>query len=87
MVASSLFDIIFDYNFDMSKIINVFSERLKELRSERGLSIKQLAKELLISDMAISRWERKLQVPNIEMLDLLARYFKTTPNYLLGYED
>ena len=71
----------------MSKIINVFSERLKELRSERGLSIKQLAKELLISDMAISRWERKLQVPNIEMLDLLARYFKTTPNYLLGYED
>lgn len=34
-----------------------FSERLKELRQERGLSIQGLAKEVQISSSALCRWE------------------------------
>ena len=71
----------------MSKVFDIFSDRLKDLRNERGLSIKKLAKALGISDVAIGRWERKMQVPNIEMLVLIADYFDVAPNYLLGYED
>lgn len=71
----------------MNEIMDIFAERLKYLRSEKGLSLKKLARELGISDVAIGRWERKLQVPNIIMLDLIAKYFNETPNYLLGYED
>jgi len=71
----------------MSKIIDIFAERLKELRLEKGLSLKQLSRELGISDVAIGRWERKLQVPNIEMIDLIVKYFNITPNYLFGYEN
>ena len=67
--------------------MDIFADRLKELRIEKGLSLKQLSRELGISDVAIGRWERKLQVPNIEMLDLVAKYFEVTPNYFFGYEN
>ena len=70
------------------KSVNVFfAERLKDLRTERNLSLKELARAIGVSDVAIGRWEKSLQIPNIIMLDLVARYFSTTPNYLLGYED
>ena len=67
--------------------MDIFADRLKELRIEKGLSLKQLSSELGISDVAIGRWEKKLQVPNIEMIDLIVKYFGVTPNYLLGFED
>ena len=35
---------------------NKFSERLKELREEKNLSQRSLAKELGISQAAIARW-------------------------------
>ena len=68
-------------------VVEVFAEKLKELREENGLSITQLAKNLGLSYNAIRRWELKMQIPNIEMLDLIAKYFNETPNYLMGYED
>ena len=34
-----------------------FSERLKELRQEKGLSIQGLAKEVKISSSSLCRWE------------------------------
>ncbi len=71
----------------MSKRLEIFGDRLKALRMERALSLRALAKNLSISDIALGRWERKLQVPNIDMLTLIADYFNVTPNYLLGYED
>ncbi|MBQ5929696.1 MAG: helix-turn-helix transcriptional regulator, partial [Clostridia bacterium] len=36
---------------------DIFAERLKELRLEKNLSLKELAKEIGVSDIAISRWE------------------------------
>ena len=72
---------------NMCKVSEIFAEKLKELRNEKGLSLKQLAREIGVSDVALGRWERKLQIPNIEMLDLIAKYFNVTPNFLLGYED
>ena len=72
---------------NMSKVNEIFADRLKDLRKEQNLSLKQLAKLIGVSDVAIGRWEKKLQIPNIVILDLIARYFKVSPNYLLGYED
>lgn len=67
--------------------MKVFAERLKELRLERGLSLKQLAKEIKVTDIAISRWERQLRLPNIENLTNLAKFFGVTTDYLVGLED
>ena len=64
-----------------------FCERLKELREEKNVSYKKMAKDTGFSDVAIGRWERGDQVPNIETLIVLCQYFNVTSDYLLGLED
>lgn len=64
-----------------------FAERLKELRQEKKLSLKQLAKKIGVSDTAINRWENQLRTPNIENLYNLAVVFDVSSDYLLGLED
>ena len=69
------------------KELEQFAIRLKDLRMEKGLSLMQLADEIGVSYVAISRWENRLRIPSIESLVLLTKYFSVSPNYLLGYED
>lgn len=64
-----------------------FAQRLKELRLERNLSLKQLGNVLGVSDIAISRWENLKRVPNIITLVQISKYFGVTTDYLLGLED
>ena len=73
----------------MNIIFNMkeFSDRLKMLRNERGLSLKQLSKAIGVSDIAISRWENGLRIPNIEILKLLCQFFSISADYLLGMQD
>ena len=54
---------------------------------EKGLSQNALAKELNVSQPAITRWENKTQIPNIEIAIVIAKYFKVSRDYLLGLED
>ena len=65
----------------------VLPERLKELRLEKELSIKQLANAIGVSDIAISRWENNLRVPNVISLYALAKFFDVSADYLIGLED
>lgn len=67
--------------------MKIFAERLKDLRIEKGLSLKALAKEIGVTDIAISRWENELRIPNIENLALIAKYFGVSADYLVGLED
>lgn len=67
----------------MSKL----SIRLKELREEKGLSARQLAKALNVSDRAIQRWEKEERIPNAEAIISIAKYFEVTTDYLLGVDD
>ena len=61
-----------------------FSERLKELRQERGLSIQGLAKEVQISSSALCRWENcQADIRGSQ----LAKYFDVTIDYLMGLEN
>ena len=65
----------------------VFSERLKELRIEKNLSIKKLSNETLLSSSAICRWENmQADIRSYELV-VLAKYFGVTTDYLLGLED
>ena len=67
--------------------MEIFAERLKDLREEKGLSLSQLAREIGVSHVAILRWENNTRIPNIESLKILANYFGVTTDYLLGLED
>ena len=60
-----------------------FSEKLKELRSEKGISQAKLAADIHISRSAVAKWENGLGLPNDESLKLLAGYFGITIDELI----
>lgn len=67
--------------------MKIFAERLKELRTEKGLSLKELATKIGVSDIAISRWENELRIPKIDTLASIAKFFGVSSDYLIGLED
>lgn len=67
--------------------METFSVRLKDLREENNLTLKQLGNEIGVSDIAISRWENNKRTPNIDSLLALCKYFQVSADYLLGIED
>ena len=67
--------------------MSIFATRLRELRIEKGLSMKQLAKALNTTDAAISNWENGINEPKISYLKSIALYFGVSSDYLLGLED
>ena len=64
----------------------MFGERLKELRTLRGLSQEELGKRLGVSKQTVSNWEIENVTPALDMFLNIVNYFHTTPNYLLGYD-
>ena len=51
------------------------SEKLQELRKEKGLTQEELAEALFVSRTAISKWESGRGVPNIESLKAISKFF------------
>lgn len=68
-------------------MVNTFGKRLRDLRKEKGLSMKQLAIKVGIADSCISRWENEQTVVNAEQLIIFAKFFNVSTDYLLGLRD
>lgn len=66
---------------------DVFAERLKELRLEKGIGQNKLARELGLSNASISYWENEKQEPTASDLYKLASYFGVSSDYLLGLQE
>lgn len=62
----------------------MFPERLKSLRKETGLTQKEIASKLNISQAAYAQWENGVKRPARENLTTLANILKTSTDYLLG---
>jgi len=60
-----------------------FGQFLTKLRKEKGLTQKQLAEQLYLSDKAVSKWERGLSLPDISLLMPLAKILGVTTTELL----
>lgn len=67
--------------------MKIFAERLRELRIENKLSMKELAKKLDTTDATISNWENEINEPKISYLKSIALFFGVSADYLLGIED
>jgi transcriptional regulator with XRE-family HTH domain len=66
----------------------MFSQRLKELRKERGLSQEELSKLSSVSFPTISRYENgQRDEPKLTILKTFANYFDVTIDYLVGDTD
>ena len=54
------------------------------LRVKKGLSQDALARKVMVTRQAVSRWENGETVPNTETLKLLSKEFDVSINTLLG---
>ena len=63
---------------------NMFSENLKNLRKQKGLTQEELAERLHIVRQTVSKWEKGLSVPDAELLIRIAETFETSVSTLLG---
>ena len=61
--------------------------RLKELRIELGMTQKQVADFLNISQMSYSYYEREMREPEISTLIKLSKLFNTTVDYIIENEN
>lgn len=60
-----------------------FSQILKQLRVERGMSQQEVADRLGLNKQAVSQYERGVRKPNFEIAEQLADIFNVDLNYLL----
>ena len=67
---------------DMRKL----GEKIKELRTERGLSQKQLADKIGVATNTVSQYESGKSKTSIDILSNLAIELDTTTDFLLGLE-
>lgn len=51
-------------------------EYIRALRKNKGWTQMQLAEQLHISDKAVSKWERGISFPDIELMEELAQVFQ-----------
>lgn len=65
--------------FDVGKFIS-------ELRKEKGLTQKELAENLNVTDKAVSKWETGKCYPDIEMIEKLSQLFNISINEILNGE-
>ena len=64
-----------------------FGEKLKALRTERGLTQEQRAARLYVSRTAVSKWETGGGSPNLDSLQAVARLFDVSVDDLLSADD
>jgi len=61
-----------------------FNEKLKQYRTEKGMTQAELAEKVFVSRSAVAKWENGLGLPNEQSLALLAECFGVEPTALLS---
>ena len=64
-----------------------FGERLRQLRTAKGLSQMDFAKQIKISKSSVNMYERNEREPSLVTLEVIADYFNVDLDYLLGKSD
>ena len=59
-------------------------DNLKALREEKGISQQKLAEQIGTIQQNIHRYENKFYEPDIRTLKLIANFFNTSVDYLVG---
>ncbi len=59
-------------------------EYIRALRKNKGWTQMQLAEQLHISDKAVSKWERGISFPDIELMEELAQVFQVDVADIIG---
>ena len=63
--------------------MEAIGKRLRQLRQEKGLSIRELAKEIGISHNTLAAYERHDMMPSLENGYIISEYFEMPIEYFL----
>lgn len=63
------------------------SEKLKELRKQKGVSQRKVAEAIGVTLSAYSNYEQGIREPSNQILINLCKYFDVSADYLLGLKD
>lgn len=62
-------------------------ERLKQLRLENGLKLKEVATALNVTIRSINRYEDGTREPSVDLIIKFCKLYKVSADYLLGLTD
>lgn len=65
----------------------VFAERFKKLRTDKGLSLQKIGQDLNVTAQSLSLYEKGQRTINIDLLKRIAEYFNVSSDYLIGLSD
>ena len=61
----------------------MFAENLKKIRKDKGYTQEILAEKLNVVRQTVSKWEKGLSLPDVDMLSKMANVLETDVNILL----
>ena len=61
----------------------MFDENLKKIRKDKGYTQEILAEKLNVVRQTVSKWEKGLSLPDVDMLSKIANVLETDVNILL----
>lgn len=67
--------------------MEILSKRIKELRQDRNMTQRELAKLLHVQRATLAGYETKDRHPHLEIIVHIADIFDVTTDYLLGRTD
>ena len=76
-----------DKKWDRHNWLVAYGKRVRDLRIERGMTIKELSRVIGISSSTIAKWEKFLAKPQLISLTKIAKFFNKRFEYLIGRED
>lgn len=62
----------------------IVGQRIKEIRTEQGLSQQKFGAILSVSQDTVSLWENGRSLPTTEALIMMAKQFSVSVDYILG---
>ena len=63
------------------------SEKIIKIREENNLTQDEMAKKIFVTRQAISKWERGVSYPSLDVLRLISKEFKISMNNLLDVSE
>lgn len=70
---------------DENETKRIFAENLRKLLDIKGVTQKDFADALRMNRQTINSWVRGVSFPTSEKLDIIAAYFNTTREALIGF--
>ncbi|MEG2116613.1 MAG: helix-turn-helix transcriptional regulator [Clostridia bacterium] len=71
----------------MNEINNTIGKRIANLRKDKNISQEDLGEALSVSRQSVSRWESDTNIPEVDKLIELGKFFNVSLAYILNGEE